>query len=101
MLNDNINDGAPGIAECPTKPGASKTCTSRDATMAPANGWLVLAGFTDNPGAWLMHCHIAWHAEGGIGRRLPGASRRTKGPDQQPTPWANTGNSASSGVAYA
>ncbi|KAH7040944.1 laccase [Microdochium trichocladiopsis] len=41
--------------------------TRRDVTMAPANGWLVLAFFTDNPGAWLMHCHIAWHIEGGMG----------------------------------
>jgi hypothetical protein len=24
----------------------------------PTGGWLVLAFLTDNPGAWLMHCHI-------------------------------------------
>ena len=22
---------------------------------------------TDNPGAWLMHCHIAWHVGEGLG----------------------------------
>jgi len=21
----------------------------------------------DNPGAWLMHCHLIWHADGGMG----------------------------------
>jgi hypothetical protein len=39
----------------------------RDVTMLPPNGWLVLAFHTDNPGAWLMHCHIAWHVSGGLG----------------------------------
>ncbi|KAI1495707.1 probing oxygen channels in Melanocarpus Albomyces laccase [Biscogniauxia marginata] len=39
----------------------------RDVTMLPANGWLVLAFKTDNPGAWLFHCHIAWHVSGGFG----------------------------------
>lgn len=35
--------------------------TRRDTAMLPANGFLVLAWVTDNPGAWLMHCHIGWH----------------------------------------
>ncbi|KAI3395873.1 hypothetical protein diail_810 [Diaporthe ilicicola] len=39
----------------------------RDVTMLPAAGWLLLAFKTDNPGAWLMHCHIAWHIAGGLG----------------------------------
>jgi FtsP/CotA-like multicopper oxidase with cupredoxin domain len=30
----------------------------RDTAMLPASGYLVLAFETDNPGAWLMHCHI-------------------------------------------
>ena len=33
----------------------------RDVAMLPANGFLVLAWETDNPGAWLVHCHIGWH----------------------------------------
>lgn len=33
----------------------------RDTAMLPASGFLVLAWETDNPGAWLMHCHIGWH----------------------------------------
>lgn len=38
----------------------------RDVAMLPANGWLVIAFQTDNPGAWLMHCHIAWHVSEGL-----------------------------------
>jgi hypothetical protein len=35
----------------------------RDTAMLPAGGWLAVAFKTDNPGAWLMHCHVAWHVE--------------------------------------
>ncbi|KAH7061698.1 Cupredoxin [Paraphoma chrysanthemicola] len=40
----------------------------RDTATLPANGYLILAFKTDNPGAWLMHCHVAFHAEGGFGQ---------------------------------
>ncbi|KAM7219662.1 laccase [Rhypophila decipiens] len=38
----------------------------RDVAMLPARGWMLIAFKTDNPGAWLMHCHIAWHVSGGL-----------------------------------
>lgn len=38
----------------------------RDTAMLPANGYLVLGWQTNNPGAWLMHCHIGWHIEEGF-----------------------------------
>ncbi|KAJ4408882.1 hypothetical protein N0V82_009612 [Gnomoniopsis sp. IMI 355080] len=38
----------------------------RDVAMLPASGYLVIAFKTDNPGAWLMHCHIAWHTSEGF-----------------------------------
>ncbi|KAK5633343.1 hypothetical protein RRF57_009057 [Xylaria bambusicola] len=38
----------------------------RDVTMLPGAGWLVLAFKADNPGNWIMHCHIAWHVSGGF-----------------------------------
>ncbi|PVH90787.1 laccase-like multicopper oxidase [Periconia macrospinosa] len=38
----------------------------RDTAMLPASGHLVLAFETDNPGAWLMHCHIGWHTSEGF-----------------------------------
>ncbi|KAL7627707.1 hypothetical protein AAE478_001901 [Parahypoxylon ruwenzoriense] len=39
----------------------------RDTAMLPASGHLVLAFETDNPGVWLMHCHIGWHTSQGFG----------------------------------
>ncbi|KAJ6115985.1 Cupredoxin [Penicillium sp. IBT 18751x] len=38
----------------------------RDVAMLPGSGYLVVAFKTDNPGAWLMHCHIGWHTEEGF-----------------------------------
>ncbi|KAF1983858.1 multicopper oxidase [Aulographum hederae CBS 113979] len=39
----------------------------RDTATLPAHGHLVLAFKADNPGAWLMHCHIPFHVSGGLG----------------------------------
>ena len=38
----------------------------RDVAMLPVNGYLIIGFQTDNPGVWLMHCHIAWHASSGL-----------------------------------
>lgn len=38
----------------------------RDVAMLVGSGYLVLAFKTDNPGAWLMHCHIGWHTNSGL-----------------------------------
>ncbi|KAK1993381.1 multicopper oxidase [Colletotrichum falcatum] len=38
----------------------------RDTAMLPASGHIVMAWETDNPGAWLMHCHIGWHTSEGF-----------------------------------
>jgi len=38
----------------------------RDVAFLPGGGWLVIAYPTDNPGAWLMHCHIAFHVSMGL-----------------------------------
>ena len=38
----------------------------RDTAMLAGQGYTVIAFETDNPGAWLMHCHIAWHVSGGL-----------------------------------
>ncbi|EXJ91357.1 hypothetical protein A1O1_04469 [Capronia coronata CBS 617.96] len=47
--------------------------TRRDTAMlvgssGPGNpaGYTVIGFETDNPGAWLMHCHIVWHVDGGL-----------------------------------
>jgi FtsP/CotA-like multicopper oxidase with cupredoxin domain len=38
----------------------------RDTVTLAAGGHLVIAFKTDNPGSWLMHCHVAWHASEGF-----------------------------------
>lgn len=42
----------------------------RDVAMLPSSGYLVIAFETDNPGAWLMHCHIGWHTSEGFALQL-------------------------------
>ncbi|KAL6712153.1 hypothetical protein ACN47E_000030 [Coniothyrium glycines] len=42
----------------------------RDTASMPASGWLVLAFETDNPGTWLMHCHIGWHTSMGFALQI-------------------------------
>ncbi|KAL4767505.1 multicopper oxidase-domain-containing protein [Aspergillus nidulans var. acristatus] len=53
-----------------TNPWDGKYQTSnpprRDTAVLPGNGYLVMAWETDNPGAWLMHCHIGWHTTEGF-----------------------------------
>lgn len=34
--------------------------------MLPSRGYLAIAFPLGNPGAWLIHCHIAWHASQGF-----------------------------------
>jgi FtsP/CotA-like multicopper oxidase with cupredoxin domain len=38
----------------------------RDVATLPSGGYLAIAFKTDNPGSWIMHCHIAWHASQGL-----------------------------------
>ncbi|OXV10631.1 hypothetical protein Egran_01608 [Elaphomyces granulatus] len=38
----------------------------RDVALLPAKGYIIIAFKADNPGAWLIHCHIAFHASSGL-----------------------------------
>lgn len=42
----------------------------RDTATWPERGYMVLAFKTDNPGTWLLHCHIAWHSSQGLGLQI-------------------------------
>ncbi|KAF2642709.1 hypothetical protein P280DRAFT_396548 [Massarina eburnea CBS 473.64] len=57
-----------GIFDKNTSPSTLKYTNPprRDTAFLPGGGWLALAFPTDNPGAWLMHCHIAWHVSDGL-----------------------------------
>ncbi|KAJ9138645.1 Multicopper oxidase [Pleurostoma richardsiae] len=42
----------------------------RDVVLLPAGGYIAVAFRPDNPGVWLVHCHIAWHASAGLGLQI-------------------------------
>ncbi|KAJ5604430.1 hypothetical protein N7510_009584 [Penicillium lagena] len=52
----------------------------RDTAMLPSKdeggGYLVLAFPADNPGVWLMHCHVGFHATEGFAQQI--VERRTE-----------------------
>ena len=65
------NPFAPGLVPTPFNASAfplqGSNPTRRDTTMLPALGFLVLAfNSGSNPGAWLFHCHLAWHVSQGL-----------------------------------
>ncbi|RPA96894.1 hypothetical protein L873DRAFT_1810685 [Choiromyces venosus 120613-1] len=38
----------------------------KDVAMLPGQGYMVIAFEADNPGIWVLHCHIAWHVSAGF-----------------------------------
>mmetsp|Transcript_32780 Transcript_32780/g.47327 ORF Transcript_32780/g.47327 Transcript_32780/m.47327 type:complete len:274 (+) Transcript_32780:1259-2080(+) len=38
----------------------------RDSVTVPPQGWVKLIFVSDNPGVWLLHCHIDWHVPAGM-----------------------------------
>jgi len=34
----------------------------RDVISVPGSSWVVVRFVADNPGVWMLHCHIMWHA---------------------------------------
>lgn len=38
----------------------------RDTQIVPAFGYMVISFEADNPGAWVFHCHVAWHVATGM-----------------------------------
>lgn len=57
----------------------------RDTAMLVGSGYTVIGFETDNPGAWLMHCHIVWHVDGGLAMQF--IERQDKIPAAQ---WTQT-----------
>ena len=54
----------------------------RDVVLLPAGGYIVIAFETDNPGVWLLHCHIAWHASSGLAFQVVENKHRIKVKDE-------------------
>lgn len=44
--------------------------TRRDVTTIESFGWTLIRFVADNPGVWLFHCHMIWHAEAGMGMQF-------------------------------
>jgi len=42
----------------------------RDVALVPSGGYIIIAFKADNPGVWLMHCHIAFHASSGLALQI-------------------------------
>jgi hypothetical protein len=42
----------------------------RNVVLMPNKGFVIIAFKADNPGSWLMHCHIAGHASGGLALQI-------------------------------
>lgn len=42
----------------------------RDVVLMPRKGYVVIAFKADNPGPWLVHCHIARHISEGLGMTI-------------------------------
>ena len=42
----------------------------RDVVLLPEKGYVIIAFKADNPGAWLIHCHIAFHISEGLGLQI-------------------------------
>ena len=42
----------------------------RDVAFLPDKGYLIVAFKADNPGVWIMHCHIAFHASSGLATQI-------------------------------
>ncbi|KAI1294278.1 hypothetical protein F5Y03DRAFT_387730 [Xylaria venustula] len=67
----------PGLfGTAPTSPNSNTTTTTttwnlvnpmrRDTVTIPAFSHVVIRFETNNPGLWALHCHVAWHMEGGM-----------------------------------
>lgn len=64
--------------------------TRRDTATLPSYGWLAIAFPTDNPGAWLMHCHISAHISEGLGIQFLEAASSIANLPTAGSAWSNT-----------
>lgn len=57
------------FGEPPSTPNSTTTWNlenplRRDTFTVPAQSHVVVRFRADNPGMWILHCHVAWHLEG-------------------------------------
>ena len=59
----------------------------KDTQPIPTGGYVVLRFIADNPGFWLFHCHIEFHAESGMALMFKVGD--TKDMPSKPKDWPN------------
>ena len=58
---------------------AAGALPKRDTALLPAGGHLALAFRSNNPGVWLMHCHVGWHLEQGFAVQIVEREKDVRG----------------------
>ncbi|KAI9664629.1 MAG: hypothetical protein M1821_006075 [Bathelium mastoideum] len=94
---------APNIVFNPATDAAKlnwATPIRRDTALLPQGGWLALAFYTNNPGPWLMHCHIAWHISEGLGLDFLEAASQVPAPSAQFNTTCNNWNTYQQNAIY-
>ncbi len=38
----------------------------KDTVQIPSGGYTIFRFYADNPGVWLLHCHVEFHSESGM-----------------------------------
>jgi laccase len=61
--NMSITDVATSMSDSPVGMALNTNSTAprRDSAHLPEAGWLAIRFVADNPGVWLLHCHINSH----------------------------------------
>lgn len=63
-----MDAGLPNAGDFKPLPGKPLTSRyARDTATVNGNSYLVLRYVADNPGVWIVHCHIDWHLAAGLG----------------------------------
>ena len=61
-----------------TKQCSRENPLRRDTVILPAGGSVTMRFRADNPGAWMMHCHMDWHLAAGLAMMVIQAPREAK-----------------------
>lgn len=65
VLGQGVGPFVPGVS-----PLQTRNPPRRDTALLPGSGYMVIGFVTDNPGVWLMHCHIGYHVETGFALQI-------------------------------
>lgn len=47
-------------------PRRTTKAPQKDTVAVPAYGYTIIRFYTNNPGYWILHCHISIHSENGM-----------------------------------